>query len=449
METTTLKIRLPKSHAKQVTFKRSLAKRKVICAGRRGGKTTGIAALAVEAMLAGWRVLEAAPTADQTEAFWAACKAFLAEPIAAGVVYKNETERILELPTVPLVKGYRASPVLEKAYGVIPRNPRIRTKTAHDADSLRGDYADLLILDEYSIMDPSTWSEVGAPMLLDNDGDAVFIFTPKRRNHAFRLYAQAVADGTGRWQAFHFTSYDNPHLSKAALEEITRDMTEESYKQEILAEFLEGEGAVFRNIPACLHAPSATPADHEGHRIIAGCDWAKQSDYTCFAFGCADCRVEVDRDRFNRIDYAFQAQRLAALCEKWQPESVLTELNSIGQPVFEQLERLGLPVVGFETTASSKPPLIENMALTLEKAEWQFQSDPIWTNELEAYERKVSANTGRSSYSAPDGMNDDTIIARALMLWQARQPDTTALRQARITGRPTTTDMRKAVRRSN
>ncbi|NIV32808.1 MAG: terminase, partial [Anaerolineae bacterium] len=56
---------------------------------------------------------------------------------------------------------------------------RIRTKTAWDADSLRGDYADLLILDEYATMDPSAWELVGAPMLLDNDGDAVFIGTPK------------------------------------------------------------------------------------------------------------------------------------------------------------------------------------------------------------------------------------------------------------------------------
>src|SRR5262249_57054006 len=39
-----------------------------------------------------------------------------------------------------------------------------------------------------------------------------------------------------RWQAFHFTSHDNPHISKEALEEITRDMTSLAYRQEIEAE---------------------------------------------------------------------------------------------------------------------------------------------------------------------------------------------------------------------
>ena len=36
------------------------------------------------------------------------------------------------------------------------------------------------------------------------------------------------------------------------------------------------------------------------------------------------------------------------------------------------------------------------------------------TSDDEAYERKISAITGRSQYSAPEGMHDDTVIARAL-----------------------------------
>ena len=44
------------------------------------------------------------------------------------------------------------------------------------------------------------------------------------------------------------------------------------------------------------------------------------------------------------------------------------------------------------------------------------------TLELEAYERKVSATTGRSAYSAPEGLHDDTVMARALA------------NQARLTG---------------
>ncbi len=373
----------------------SSAKRKVIVAGRRGGKTTGMGIVGAKGALNGRRILEAAPTQEQTDAFWDTIKKYFADLIAAGIVKKNETRRSLDFPW---------------------NGGRIRCKTAWDADTLRGDYADLLILDEFADMDVTAWDEVGAPMLLDNDGDAVFIGTPKRHNHFFNMYQKAIADDTGRWEAWHFTSFDNPYLSKEALEEITADMTEAAYRQEIMAEFLEGEGAVFRNITANMIAPNTTPEEHKGHQIVAGVDWAKQSDYTAISLVCMNCHKEVAKDRFNQIDYAFQRQRLQALVERWGVSDIMVELNSIGEPNFEEMTRSGLPVRGFQTTATSKPPLIENLALALEKEEFQWLPDPIWTGELEAYEMKVSATTGRPTYSAPEGMHDDTVMARALAL---------------------------------
>ena len=354
--------------------------------------------LAAEKAMQGRRILEAAPTADQTGAFWSAVKAYFAEPIIAGVVRKNETERALELPN----GGY------------------IRCKTAHDADTLRGDFADLLILDEYEMMNPNAWNEVGAPMLLDNDGDAVFIGTPMRKNHFFQAYARSLGDTTGRWAAWHFTSHDNPHLPKVALADITADMTDEAYQQEIMAVFLDNEGAVFRNIGACMGAPlHTTPEQHRGHRKVMGLDWGKHHDYTAVSTGCVTCKQEVARDRFNKIDYAFQRDRIKVLFEQWGVDKILAEKNSMGEPNIEQMQRDGLPVYPFDTTATTKPPLIENMSLVFQRQEWQFQGDPIWTAEAEAYERKVSPITGRSQYSAPEGMNDDTVMGRALMLWVA------------------------------
>lgn len=420
-----LTIRLPKPHAKQAAFARSKAKRIVVCAGRRVGKTTGVAIKAVEAMLQGRRVLEAAPVSDQTNAFWAACKKALAEPIDAGIVLKNETDRTLE----------------------IPGGGRIKSKTAFNADTLRGDYADLLILDEYSLMHPDTWNEVGAPMLLDNDGDAVFIFTPLRKNHAYHMFVRAQADDTGRWEAYQFTSFDNPYLSKDALDEITSDMTDEAYRQEILAEFLEGEGAVFRNVDACMHAPETVPWQHKDHRLVAGVDWGKQHDYTCISIGCVTCKCEVARDRFNQIDYTVQRDRLRALCEMWKPSYILAEANAMGDPIIDVLQRERLPVLPFQTTSSTKPPLIENLALVFERAQWQFQPDIIWTAEIEAYERKVSPTTGRSSYSAPEGIHDDTVIARALMVWQAMQGGSVAVSQSPVRNRRGAPNVRRSVRR--
>ena len=237
-------VHLREPHAKQEKFLRSKAKRKVIRAGRRGGKTTGIAILAVEKFLDGHRILYAAPTADQLAAFWREIKKALAEPLDAGVYYKNETEHIIDIAegSEHSVEGRDAVPDKYRQ--------RIRAKTAWNADTLRGDYADILVLDEFQLMDEDAWETVGAPMLLDNNGDAVFIYTPpslrstsaskaKDLRHASKMFKRAAADKTGRWEAFHFTSHDNPYISEEALVDITQDMTALAYRQEIEAEDID------------------------------------------------------------------------------------------------------------------------------------------------------------------------------------------------------------------
>jgi len=349
--------------------------------------------LAALMAMKGRRVLEAAPIADQTTVFWETIKSYFADPIKEHIIRKNENDRLL----------------------VFPNGGRIRCKTAHDADTLRGDYADLLILDEYSFMEPDAWEVVGQPMLIDNDGDAVFIFTPNRRNHAWHLYNNAMSETKERWAAWHFTTFDNPHLSQVALKELVTDMGEDAYKQEIMAEFLEGEGAVFRNIESCMNAPESGPDEHKTHYLVAGLDWG-QKDFTATSIGCVNCSCEVAIDRFNRMDYASQRERLMSLYKMWDVKHILSELNSIGKPNFEELAKLGYPMSGFQTSATSKPPLIENLALALERESWQFIRNRDWIFELEAYERKTNPITGSSQYSAPEGEHDDTVMARALML---------------------------------
>jgi phage terminase large subunit-like protein len=170
--------------------------------------------------------LYAAPTEDQIGSFWYEVKRALQEPIDNGIFVKNETMHYIELPGT---------------------KQRIRAKTAFNADTLRGDYADELLLDEFQLMNEDAWAVVGAPMLLDNNGNATFIYTPPSLHnrsrtkatdpqHAAKLFKKAQADDSGRWEAFHFTSMDNPYISKEALEDITQDMSSLAYRMETLAE---------------------------------------------------------------------------------------------------------------------------------------------------------------------------------------------------------------------
>jgi hypothetical protein len=347
--------------------------------------------------LDGKKTLFAAPTMDQTSFFWREVKRIFQEAIDKKIVYKNETYKVLELPTGGM----------------------IRAKTAWDADSLRGDYADHLTLEEYALMNPDCWTEVGAPMLLDNNGSATFISTPKRRNHFYYAYLKTKVDD--RWTGFHATSFENPHLDTDALADIIEDMTADGYKQEILAEFLESDGMVFRNIDACLNAPSGSvPSEHAGHRIVMGVDWGQSNDFTAVSIGCANCNEEILLYRSKNREYSYQRDRIKGWHDRWKLAKILAESNSMGQPNIEEMFRAGLPVEGFATTASSKPPLIEGLQLAIENKEWQFLPDPIGKTELEAFEVEYNKH-GRPSYSAPSGVHDDTVIARALMVREANK----------------------------
>ena len=255
-----LVVNLPAPHAQQERFLRSSAKRRVVRAGRRGGKTVGTGILGVEAFLAGRRVLYAAPTAEQLGRFWVTVCRALEQPIDAGVFTKNETYHTIEL---------------------LGTEQRIKAKTAWNADTLRGDYCDLLILDEFQLMDEDAWETVGAPMMLDTNGDAVFIYTPpsyrtagvskaKDRKYASKMFKRAQGDKTGRWAAFHFTSHDNPYLSSVALSELAQDMTALSYRQEVLAEDIdELPGALWTRQTLDRNRVQAAPLLT---RIIVGVD---------------------------------------------------------------------------------------------------------------------------------------------------------------------------------
>lgn len=240
-QSTKLAVTLPSTldHPKQQAFVDSEAKRIIVRAGRRGGKTVGVAIRSVQRFLKGRRQLYAAPTQEQIHRYWITVCRALQPSIDSGLLIKNETFHTLE---------------------VAGTEQRIRAKTAWNADSLRGDYADDLYLDEWQLMNEDAWGLVGAPMLLDNDGDAVFIYTPPSLHsrsvskandpqHAGKLFKkyQREALTNPRYAAFHFTSHDNPYLSKLALDEIASDMTALAYRMEIEAEDIdEAPGALWK-----------------------------------------------------------------------------------------------------------------------------------------------------------------------------------------------------------
>lgn len=310
---------------------------------------------------------------------------------------------------------------------IVPGMGEIWFRTADNPSSLAGEGIRGAVVDEFTLMSEVVWSEYLHATLLDWDGWVAFGGVPKGNNWAARLWREAAT--TEGWLQIQATTYENPYIPAYAIDNVKEVTPQQLFEQEYLARIVANEGAVFRNYDRCMSSESRDHKQHHGHRIVMGLDFGKQNDFTSISVGCADCKKELLIDRFNEIDYTFQRGRIEAFADRWKVTGLLPERNSMGEPIIEELARSGLPILygedgkmGFNTSASTKPQLIENLSLTFERQEWEFIDDPIWNNELASYERRVSPVTGRSVYGAPEGMHDDTVMARALMVKAATQP---------------------------
>lgn len=367
----------------------------VLACGRRFGKDTLAMNLYAETGLDGYPAAWFTPTYKMlAETFQFVSRTL--KPVAARI---NGSEHRIELVTGGILDMW----------------------SLDSQDTARGRKYKRAIINEAAFVPnlADAWNFVIRPTLADLKGDGWFLGTPKGHNGFWQFYQKGIDDQSTVWKAWQKTTFENPYIDPSEIEAMRETMPERAYQQEILAEFTEDGGSVFRNVRACCTAQTDTPDNHKGHNLVMAGDWGQANDFTTLGVMCDTCKREVETDRFNQISWAIQRARVTALFERWQPHVILLESNSIGGPNIEALQNEGLPVVGFETTAQSKPQLVQSLVLALEKKEFQFINDPVTIGELEAYEEKRSAITGRPQYSAPDGMHDDTVIRAALEVWAA------------------------------
>ena len=288
----------------------------------------------------------------------------------------------------------------------------IALRSAHNPDNLRGEGLDLVLLDEAAFMQRDIWTSVIRPMLVTTRGEAIFLSTPNGANWFRELYQLGNDPLQTEWASFHFPTAANPLIPRHELEEIQRVTPEHVWKAEYLARFSNSGGQVFRRIAAAVAAdPFQQP--QPGHTYVAGIDWGRNHDFTAIAvIDATDCKM-MALERFNQVGWDLQRNRLKALVDHWRPQIIWAEANSIGEPNIEALIREGLPVRPFVTTAKSKPPLIESLALAIERGDIRLLNDPVLLAELENFSLERLPG-GAWRYGAPPGNHDDTVIATAL-----------------------------------
>jgi len=107
---------------------------------------------------------------------------------------------------------------------------------ADKPDSLVGSNPIGIVFSEWSLMDPHCWKLI-APILAQNDGWAVWIYTPRGPNHGLSLLNRAKANGDS-WYWSHETAKTLKFVSPAALRELRDELADEAlFQQEAFCSF--------------------------------------------------------------------------------------------------------------------------------------------------------------------------------------------------------------------
>lgn len=225
-------------HQTQAEIARDNHRFRVLCCGRRWGKTT----LAVEeikgvALSKNARIAYIAPTFQQARDI--AWQMLIGE---LRPIIKKANESRLELEVRNTVGG--TSLIALRGWEAI--------------ETLRGQFFDFIVIDEVASMRNFVvyWHEVVRPTLTDTRGSVMFISTPKGFNHFYDLFNTKDDD----YASFHYTSYDNPFIPKEELDKAKQEIPEDRFAQEYLADFRKTEGLVYKEFNRELHLSTEKPS---------------------------------------------------------------------------------------------------------------------------------------------------------------------------------------------
>lgn len=233
---------------------------RVVCAGRRGGKTE----LAVNEMAGkayakkGRNIAYIAPTLQQArDIAWVQLV-----KVCAPITIKK-----LENPTHTLTIQ-----TMDKGKSTIS------LRGWESIETMRGQAFDFLVIDEIASMRnwENNWNEILRPTLTDTAGECLFISTPKGFNHFYDLYNMANDKEKGvDYASFHFTSYDNPYLKAEEIDKAKQELTEDQFAQEYLADFRRQEGLVYKEFDRAKHIINELPvkAKESPEQHMAGIDF--------------------------------------------------------------------------------------------------------------------------------------------------------------------------------
>ena len=244
----------------QLTVAKDPHRFRVVCAGRRSGKSVLSRLIVLK-----WAL-------ENVGNYWIVSPSYR----QAKMIHWNEIRKEIPREWVEKTNDTELSITLKN--GSI-----IELKGAENPDALRGVKLRGLVIDEIASIRnwDWLWSEVLRPTLTDYEAPTLFISTPKGYNHFFELYNLGnQGDGMFLYKSWRYTSYDNPYIPKEEIDNARKELTEDTFAQEYMADFRKYTGLVYKEFQREVHViePFNIP---EEWSIYRGIDFGSTNPTAC------------------------------------------------------------------------------------------------------------------------------------------------------------------------
>jgi len=286
-------------------------------------------------------------------------------------------------------------------------------RSADNPDSLLGRTNDLILVDEAARISEDAIKRALIPSIMARAGRILAVTTPRgARGWIAEWVRRALSGDWPLYRVVRGSSEENPSPSvRAFVRTMRADMPDAIYRQEILGEFVEDAGVVFRGLADSPRSDLAGPIT--GHDYLLGCDLAKHEDYTVLAPIDLASGAVGPLERWHHISWPQTTARIVTAHRHWNSARLLIDSTGVGDPIYDQLILQNLPVAGLTFTSESKSQLILGLASAIERGEIALPDEPGLRSELESFGYEILPS-GRYRYGAPSGMHDDRVIALAL-----------------------------------
>ena len=375
-------VKIPKPYHKQREILNDKSRFKIICSGRRAGKSSLCKIDSVLKIIHGKKVSYITPEYTLAEKFY---------------------DEIVNIIPKDLIKSQNKS----RLHLQLITGGEMKFFSGEAMHRVRGWEFDHLIVDEAAYISDleKEWNNSLRPLLMKARGSATFISTPKGQNFFYSLF-QKGARGDDGYKSWQFSTHFNPYIPKEELEELISTMPEASYRQEILAEPQEDIGNPFgtKNIQASIIENLSNRQTQ-----VYGIDFGRVNDWSVI-IGLDANGYMTYFDRF-KISWEQTIERVKELRLRDPYTQIVVDATGVGSVLLERLQTHIYNVLGFEFSSKSKPMVMMDLIKDVEAGHIKVNSQTA--QEMMTFEFKYTSG-GNLSYNAASGYHDDCVAALAM-----------------------------------